>query len=336
MSEEPSGKAHNPLEILLKRLLPADARFLGEQKITAGAGAQTSRLQIVFQEGRRDWILRRAFDTADAGFGGVISKTLEAATLRAVYGAGIAVPQVIYVLNENDGLGEGFIMTALAGETLPQKILRDAQFAAALPEMASQCGGILAAIHNIDSGSLPALPQRSTADYLALYYRAYTAYNQPMPVFELCFRQLQETMPPAVAPALVHGDFRNGNFIVGAEGIRAVLDWELAHIGDPMEDLGWLCVNAWRFGRIDKPVGGFGERESLYSAYETAGGTAVEVSRVAWWELFGCLKWGVICMYQLQLHLNGSDPSLERVAIGRRISECELDMLELLEQGLLQ
>ena len=69
----------------------------------------------------------------------------------------------------------------------------------------------------------------------------------------------------------MHGDFRHGNLIIGPDGVRAVLDWELAHLGDPMEDLGWICVNSWRFGEIDKPVGGFGTREELFAGYEAAG-----------------------------------------------------------------
>ena len=69
----------------------------------------------------------------------------------------------------------------------------------------------------------------------------------------------------------MHGDFRHGNLIIGPDGVRAVLDWELAHTGDPMEDLGWICVNSWRFGEIDKPVGGFGTREELFAGYEAAG-----------------------------------------------------------------
>ncbi|MFC7586736.1 phosphotransferase family protein [Nonomuraea antimicrobica] len=120
---------------------------------------------------------------------------------------------------------------------------------------------------------------------------ALDALGEPHPVFELTLRRLAATRPPGRRHTVVHGDFRNGNLIVGPEGIRAVLDWELAHSGDPLEDLGWLCVKAWRFGER-LPVGGFGAYDELLHAYEEAGGQAVDREALRWWETFGVLKWG--------------------------------------------
>lgn len=128
----------------------------------------------------------------------------------------------------------------------------------------------------------------------------------------------------------MHGDFRNGNLLIGADGVNAVLDWELAHLGDPMEDLGWICVNSWRFGAIDKPVGGFGEREDLYAGYEAAGG-ALDRARAHFWEVLGTLRWGVMCTMSGML-LRGEGPfAIERPMIARRASETELDLLDLME-----
>ena len=134
-------------------------------------------------------------------------------------------------------------------------------------------------------------------------------------------------------PALVHGDFRNGNFIVGADGIRAVLDWELAHLGDPIEDLGWLCVKSWRFGRADAVAGGFGPLSELLAAYSAAGGTAVDETTVRFWVVLGTIKWGVICAGQTLLHVNGIVRSVELAALGRRVAEMEWDLLDLLDGG---
>jgi len=130
----------------------------------------------------------------------------------------------------------------------------------------------------------------------------------------------------------VHGDFRNGNFIVRETGIAYVLDWEVAHLGDPHEDLGWLCMNAWRFGRLDRPVGGFGSRSRLYEEYEKATGNPVQADRVHFWEIYGTLKWGVICQWFAHQYLSGEVRVLERAAIGRRVSETELDLLDLIEE----
>ena len=132
---------------------------------------------------------------------------------------------------------------------------------------------------------------------------------------------------------LVHGDLRNGNFIVGPEGIRAVLDWELSHLGDPVEDLGWLCVRAWRFGIDDHLVGGFGDLPDLLEAYAAAGGAPVSEDEVRWWVVLGTLKWGVICMSQAFTHLSGAHRSVELAAIGRRVAQTEWDILDLLDGG---
>ena len=132
----------------------------------------------------------------------------------------------------------------------------------------------------------------------------------------------------------LHGDFRHGNLLIGPDRVRGVLDWEISHLGDPMEDLGWICVNSWRFGEIDKPVGGFGSREELFEGYEAAGGDPVDPQRVRTWEVLGTLKWGIMCMTMYQIFASGGDPSVERAAIGRRSSETEIDLLALLmEQG---
>ena len=159
-----------------------------------------------------------------------------------------------------------------------------------------------------------------------------TASTGRIPVFELAFRWIQERLPAAESAreTLVHGDFRHGNLMIGPDGVRGVLDWELAHRGDPLEDLGWVCVNSWRFGNIDLPVGGFGLREDLFAGYEAAGGERVDPERVRFWEVVGSLKWGIMCMVMLSVFERGIDRSVERAAIGRRSSEAEIDLLALL------
>ena len=160
--------------------------------------------------------------------------------------------------------------------------------------------------------------------------REYRSFNWPRPVFELALRWLRDHDPgPSTEVTLVHGDFRHGNLIIGPDGVRAVLDWELAHLGDPMEDLGWICVNSWRFGEIDKPVGGFGSREELFAGYEAAG-RKVDPARVIFWEVMGTLRWGVMCCGMMQRFRIGPDHSMERAMIGRRSSETEIDLLRLL------
>jgi aminoglycoside phosphotransferase (APT) family kinase protein len=172
------------------------------------------------------------------------------------------------------------------------------------------------------------------AETLAWYETVFRRTGACRPVLELAFHALARDLPPPARPALVHGDFRTGNLMIdSSNGIVAVLDWELAHIGDPAEDIGWLCVNSWRFGMVEKPVGGFGSLDSLLNAYESAGGTPPSAARIRYWQMLGSLKWAVMCLTMFEIFRSGADPSLERAAIGRRVSECEADLLALLDQA---
>jgi aminoglycoside phosphotransferase (APT) family kinase protein len=153
------------------------------------------------------------------------------------------------------------------------------------------------------------------------------------PAIELALRWLRTHLPGPSPIGVVHGDFRVGNVMFDERGLRAVLDWELYHAGDPIEDLGWLCVRAWRFGNDAKPVGGVGEREELFSAYERASGRPVDRRRAHFWELFGNCKWAIICIMQAKTHLDGAVRSVELASLGRRTAETEIELVELLERA---
>ena len=166
---------------------------------------------------------------------------------------------------------------------------------------------------------------------LAELFTTYETIGWPNPVFALALRWLQQHRPKDPdSLSLVHGDFRHGNLMIGPDGLVGVLDWELAHLGDPMEDLAWLCVPSWRFGEIENPVGGFGQREALFAAYEAAGGQTVDPARVRFWEVLGTLQWGLMCSGMAEVFRSGADPSVERAMIGRRASEVEIDLLDYL------
>ena len=112
-----------------------------------------------------------------------------------------------------------------------------------------------------------------------------------------------------------------------------MLDWEVAHIGDPMRDLGWICTNSWRFGRSDLPVGGFGSYADLFRGYEKVSGKRVDPERVKFWEVFGSFWWSVGCLGMAEHYRTGPDKTVERPAIGRRSSECQVDCVNLLIPG---
>jgi aminoglycoside phosphotransferase (APT) family kinase protein len=210
-------------------------------------------------------------------------------------------------------------------------------YAEARSKMAAQLGAILARIHAVPLGDegLRALPgvgddgipaARELERYEGLYR---LVALEAHPVIELGFRWLAVHVPAASRRTLVHGDYRVGNVMFDRSGVRAILDWELAHCGDPLEDLGWMCVKAWRFGSA-LPVGGVGERADFFRAYEDAGGGPVDAERVRFWETFGNLKWAIICMAQARTHLDGGVPSIELASLGRRTAEVEHDLLALI------
>ncbi|HEU5472421.1 MAG TPA: phosphotransferase family protein [Actinophytocola sp.] len=269
-------------------------------------------------------ILRRGASRGDISFG--IDPRLEPLVQRAAAGAAVPTADVLATFADDDALGTGYLMRRLPGETIPRKLFRDPAYAVALAALTGDCATALARVHEVPLDALPALPQLPAYEQLTFLESLHRSIGQPVPTFELGFAWLRERIPPPAPLRLVHGDFRTGNFLVDERGLVAVLDWELAHLGDPAEDIGWLCTRAWRFGGAGE-VGGFGSRADFYAAYQRASGLPVDHDRVRFWEVFGSLKWGIICQLQAFAHLRGERPSVERAAIGRRVTEAELDLL---------
>ena len=319
------------LAVLAPRLAGAGARIEGLKRLSGGASQETWAFDAIGPAGSQPLILRRTPGGKALGkTGTAVPLGTEAAVIARAAKAGVVVPEIRYVLEDGDGLGEGFVMARIEGETIARKILRDDAYAAARKKLTFQCGEALARIHAADVSGIEGLPALGIAPQLKTYFDLYDGMGEPHPVFELAFRWLEDNRPAEQTLGLVHGDFRNGNIIVGPDGLRAVLDWELSHLGDPMEDLGWICVNSWRFGESHNPVGGFGQYTDLFAGYEAAGGAPVDRARVHYWEVFGTLKWGIMCMLMVSAFRSGADRSVERAAIGRRASETEIDLLNLI------
>lgn len=300
-------------------------------RLPGGASRETWSFVATLPKGSRRLILRRDPTRSVAGN---MARDTEFELLRRAADGGVPVPRVLWVSADPEILGAPFfVMEFIEGETIARKILRDEEYAPARPAMASQCGEILARLHAVDvrgiEGFVP--PDGNPAvESLERFRMLMDSFGEPHPAFEMGLRWLEQRAPTHSRVTLVHGDFRIGNLIVGPDGVRAVLDWELAHLGDPYEDLGWLCTRAWRFGSPGA-VGGFGRREDLYAAYERASGMAVDEQAARWWEVMGSLKWGVMCIGQSFTHLWGHVRSVELAAIGRRAVENEFDLLQLID-----
>jgi len=303
------------LSTMLSQLLDG-AEVHGLHRLSGGASRETWR----FEADGRPLILQRqrAGDERDM--------LIEAGVVRAAGRGGAPVPELLDARRRDDGMAF-MVLEAIDGETIARKILRDDEFATARPRLVADFGAALARIHALDVESIPGLLRTDQVEY---YTGVLDGLGQPHPVLELVRNWLLDFRPASSRTSLVHGDFRLGNMIVGPEGLRAVIDWELAHLGDPMEDLGWLCVKAWRFGATP-PVAGLGEYEELFSAYEAAGGSSIDPAVVHWWEVLGTWKWAIMCIVQASAHLSGAARSHELAAIGRRVCENEFDLLAMLE-----
>ena len=315
---------------LADRLGPPDSVIRHLHRLSGGASQETWAFEISNSRGTRALILRREpfarVSTLQAGL------ETEAELIKLAGAAGVPAPSVVYVLRPEDHCGRGFLMARLHGETIPRKLLRDAPYIAARARLTTDCGEALARLHRITPSKPLPQPLRIAPGSVRVkeLHSAYTDNGLANPVFAYALKWLADHLPPDPSPRLVHGDFRMGNLMVDEDGLVGVLDWELAHLGDPMEDLGWLCAPSWRFGEIDHPVGGFGRREELFAAYEQASGQAVDPVRVRFWEVFGALQWGLMCAGMGTLFMSGADPSIERGMIARRVSETEIDLLNYL------
>lgn len=324
------------LDAVLRTNVPGCTGLISAERLSGGASQETYRLTANINGREQLLAMRRAP-------GGVIQERVpshpgldvEALLMQSAKKAGVPEPEVYHVLTPEDAIGDGFIMEWLEGEALGARIVRSPEFEEIRPRLAYECGQLLARIHSInldETGLRDRLWQISPAEFVEQTWERYRLLETPQPMIDYAGRWLMDHLPEGYEPALVHNDFRNGNFMLDPDGIVAVLDWEIAHIGDPMRDLGWICTNSWRFGS-NLPVGGFGDYEDLFRGYEEASGQLLDRDRVNFWEVFGSFWWAVGCLGMAEHYRNGPDKTVERPGIARRSSECQVDCVNLLIPG---
>jgi aminoglycoside phosphotransferase (APT) family kinase protein len=323
---DPAGLAR-----VIERFVEGPVEVDGLRRFSGGASRETWAVDAIDVGGRiHRLVLRRDPVTQTSAE----NRATEYALLAAADAGGVPVPRVRALLADDDGLGAGFLMDRVDGESIPaphparRRVRRR-------PSAADRAGrrdrGAYTRGRSRWAARLPVVGARQQIEQQRALL---DAFDEPHPALELGLRWLERHAPADERnAALVHGDFRNGNFIVGPDGIRAVLDWELAHLGDPFEDLGWLCVKSWRFGNADQIAGGFGPLDELLDAYMRAGGAPVDEDVVRFWVVLGTVKWGVICAGQALAFVNGILRNVEMAALGRRVAEMEWDLLDLLDGG---
>jgi aminoglycoside phosphotransferase (APT) family kinase protein len=242
--------------------------------------------------------------------------------LEAAVAAGVAAPRPVQYLGDVDG-HEAFAMERVRGETIGRRIVRNPPSALPL-QIAEQ----LARIHSIEP--LEFLPR---GDAIARFYDELDTVDEPHPAIEYGLAWVRERLAPPDATTFCHGDFRVGNFAVDADGLVSVLDWEFAHVGDPVGDVAWPTVRAWRFGADERRLGGVGEVEPYLERYNELTGREVTLEELDVWEVFGNVKWAIGCLTQCRRHLNGQDRSVEYAVLGRMAAEMEYELLDLIEHA---
>jgi aminoglycoside phosphotransferase (APT) family kinase protein len=321
---------------------PADVAVHGLRRLAGGASRETWAFELAAPgrfagAERRRLVLRR--DPPGRGEG---DRSLEFRVVRAAHAAGVPVPRPHFACSDPEVLGTSFyVMDFEGGEALARRLLRDERYAGAREKMTAQLAQIAARIHAIpvDGPELAGLagPPAGKTGALAELERVAQGVAslaaEPHPVLDLAERWLRARLPADARTTLVHGDFRVGNVLFDENGARAMLDWELAKLGDPVEDLGWLCTRAWRFGSDALPAGGIGTREDLLAAYREAGGGEVDPEHLRFWEAMGSYKVALVFIQQSWVYLSGKVPSLELASLGRRTAEAEQELVRLMEES---
>jgi aminoglycoside phosphotransferase (APT) family kinase protein len=306
--------------VLARALGVATVEQVSARPLSAGASRLTWALDVKAGGTAHRLVLQRERSQGRS----TLDVAAQARLLRVAHAAGVPVPAVLACGPSPDGAY--LVMSHVDGETIPRRILRDPAFGPSRATFAADCGRILAGIASMTLESVAPIPAADPVDPIEqLLDRAGTR----RPAFELALAWLRATRPPDGRTTVVHGDFRIGNLIMGPDGVRAVLDWELTHTGDPREDLGWLCARVWRFG-APAVVGGMGTVVDLLDSYAKHGGVRLEPEDLLWWQVLATLRWGAICLEQARVHLAGEYRSVELAAIGRRAAEMEYELMRML------
>jgi aminoglycoside phosphotransferase (APT) family kinase protein len=227
-------------------------------------------------------------------------------------------------------------MRRVDGIAAPDRITVDPTLDPALPAIAERLGRELARIHTIrpprpDLAFLTPCTDTGPIQQIARFRAYLDRHPTPRPVLEWGMRWLETHIPSPAAPVLCHHDFRTGNYLLNATGLSAILDWEFAGWGDPHEDIGWFCCKGWRFARLDREAGGIADRTSFYRGYQGESGASIDPHRVRFWEVLASVRWAIIALQQSDRHMFGGERGLDLALTGRRATECELEILMLLD-----
>lgn len=334
------------LESYLSGRLGASVEITAMKPLTGGACQDNYLIDLEVKGGTEAGEHRLVMRTdKGASLFASLSRADEFSVCTLAFGAGVKTPKPMWLERDRAVIGNPFyFMQRIGGSASGRFVVKDASIAEARKRLPEELAGALASIHSVKpadctdqelSLKLGRLMKAGTiAGQSVVELRRETAkLKEPHPALELILNWLEENARPTTDPVLVHGDFRTGNFMVSPEGLQGVVDWEFAHFGDRHEDISWLCMKDWRFGKLNKEAGGFTDRATFYAAYAKASGVRVDPEAVRYWEIMGNARWACGCAGQAERHLSGMDKGIELASIGRRGCEMEMEALRLIEHA---
>jgi aminoglycoside phosphotransferase (APT) family kinase protein len=341
----PQSDAQHERRATLARFLAAASRasaveITGLAPLRGGAVQENWAIDAHFTggvlAGEQRLVLRTA---APTGVPASLDRLQEFAVLKAAFAAAVTVPEPLFASDDPTVFGKPFfVMRRVNGIAAAHRITRDPVLEPALPALAERLGRELARIHTIrpprpDLAFLPAYEDVGPAQQIAGFRAYLDRHPAPRPVLEWGIRWLETHIPAPAEPVLCHHDFRTGNYMLDGMRLTGILDWEFAGWGDPHEDIGWFCCKGWRFARLDREAGGISDREPFYGGYESQSGRSIDPQRVFFWEVLASVRWAIIALQQSDRYMIGGERNLDLALTGRRATECELEILMLLDPG---
>lgn len=328
------------VERFLKEKTAADNVSIEEARLLSGGAIQENWL-LTLAVSNGEWqALTACVLRSDAPSAVAVShsRAQEFALLQAAFQAGVTVPEPLWLGDKSVFGRDFFVMRKAEGTAAGFRVVKDAALGGDREQLAERVGEEMARLHTIKPPvanlNFLKLPQGSPAEQGIHDFRQFLdTHHTAFPALEWGIRWLEKNAPLTEQLVLTHRDFRTGNYMVDANGLTAVLDWEFAAWSDPLEDLGWFCARCWRFGQFDKEAGGVGSREALYRGYERTSGKALNREAVFYWEVYAHVRWAIIALQQGERHVSGQEPSLELALTAHIVPELELEILNMTGVG---
>ena len=304
--------------------------------LSGGAIQQNWQLNVAItggaQQGAHTWVLRT---DAPATVAASLPRAREFAIVRFAHEHGLQAPKPLFLCEDESVIGQAFfVMEKLPGIAAGHKVVRlDLDRAALARELAQAA----ARIHAIRPPlrDLPFLKTYLARDVIAACRAYLDTLDEPHPVLEWGLRWCERRAPAhgEEETTFVHRDFRTGNYLLDNGKFAGLLDWEFAALGNPLEDIGWICAKCWCFRHEHHIVGGVADLDDFIPAYETASGRTVSAEALRYWQVMAHIRWAIIALQQAQRHLSGVEPSLELALTGKIVAELEWEVLLLTDNA---